>query len=125
MTDNQQQEKSTIDELIENLPDQFPDAVDMIKDNIAPLLVECNPGVRDHYIKVIKKRTHAASIKSVSLLIDEAIEEITDSVSCNDSDAVIETTTIDPEIIEAAEQIALDPMLFKKKIDIINQTGRH
>jgi hypothetical protein len=57
MTDNQQQEKSTIDELIENLPDQFPDAVDMIKFDIAPHLIECNPGVRDHYIKVIKKRT--------------------------------------------------------------------
>ena len=38
------------------------------------------------------------------------------------ADAVIETT-IDPEIIEAAEQIALDPMLFKKKIDIVNQLG--
>ena len=127
MTDNTQPElqpePATIDELIENLPEQFPTAEDMIKFEIAPHLIECNPGVRDHYIKVIKKRTNAASIKSVSLLIDEAIQEINASVACNDSDAVIETTTIDPEIIEAAEQIANNTMLFKKKIDIVNQLG--
>ena len=115
--------QASIDELIENLPDQFPAAVDIIKTDIVPYLLDCSPGVRDHYIKIIKKRTHAASIKCVSLLIDEVAEEINDSVSCSDSDAVIETTTTDPEIIEGAEQIALDPMLFKKKIDIVNQLG--
>ena len=76
MTDNNQTElqtdPATIDILIENLPEQFPAAVDTIKYEIAPHLIDCNPGVRDHYIKVIKKRTNAASIKSVSLLIDEA-----------------------------------------------------
>ena len=127
MTDNiqpeLQTEPSTIDILIENLPEQFPAAVDIIKFDIAPHLIDCNPGVRDHYIKVIKKRTNAASIKSVSMLIDEATQEINASVAGNDSDAVIETTIIDPEIIDAAEQIAFDPMLFRKKMDIINQLG--
>ena len=126
MTDNIQPEHNQNHQpsmiLIEQLPEQFPAAVDMIKYEIAPHLIECNPGVRDHYIKVIKKRTNAASIKSVSLLIDEAIQEINASVAGNDSCAEIEAT-IDPEIIEAAEQIAHDPMLFKKKIDIVNQLG--
>ena len=66
MTDNIQPElqtdPATIDILIENLPEQFPAAVDMIKTDIVPYLLECNPGVRDHYIKIIKKRTHAASL---------------------------------------------------------------
>ena len=122
MSNEEQQEKSTIDILIEQLPEQFPSAVEIIKYDIAPRLIECNPGVRDHYIKVIKKRTNAASIKSVSLLIDEAIQEINDS----DSDPTEDTddkAVIDPEIIEAAECIANDPMLFKKKIDIVNQLG--
>ncbi len=125
MSNEIQNIQQTFDDLIEQLPEQFPAAVESIKYDIAPHLIECNPSVRDHYIKVIKikKRTNAASIKSVSLLIDEAIQEINASVACNDSDAVIETTTIDPEIIEAAEQIANDPMLFKKKIDIVNQLG--
>lgn len=122
MNDEIQQEQSAIDILIDQLPDQFTAAVEMIKYQIAPHLVDCNPGVKDHYIKIIKKRTNAASIKSVSLLIDEAIEEINENVSGNDCDAGIETI-IDPEIIEAAEQIANDPMLFKKKIDIVNQLG--
>ena len=126
MTDNKQQEiqiePATIDILINQLPEQFPSAEDMIKNDIAPQLIDCNPGVRDHYIKVIKKRTNAASIKSVSLLIDEATQEINDCESCSDSDATIEIT-VDPEIIEMAELIALDPMLFKKKINIVNQLG--
>ncbi len=122
MSNEEQQEQSTIDILIDQLPEQFPAAVDMIKYDIAPHLIACNPGVRDHYIKVIKKRTNAASIKSVSLLIDEAIEEMNASVAGNDSCAAIETT-IDPEIIEASEQIAHDPLLFRKKIDVVNQLG--
>ncbi|MDB4304104.1 hypothetical protein N9934_04885 [Desulfosarcina sp.] len=126
MSDNNQTElqtePATIDILIENLPEQFPAAEDIIKTDIVPYLLECNPGVRDHYIKVIKKRTHAASIKSVSLLIDEAIQEIDDSTTGNNEDTD-DKAVIDPEIIEAAEQIAQDPMLFKKKIDIVNQLG--
>ena len=122
MNDNIQTEQPNIDYLIDQLPVQFPAAVDSIKHDIAPHLLECNPGVRDHYIKIIKKRTNAASIKSVSLLIDEAIQEINESVSGNDNDPVAETP-IDPEIIEAAEQIANDPMLFRKKIDLVNLLG--
>ena len=63
-----------LDALIEQLPDQFPAASETIKNEIAPLLIDCDAGIKDHYVKVIKKKTNAASIKSVSLLIDEAIE---------------------------------------------------
>ena len=111
--------------MIENLPEQFPAAEDIIKTDIVPYLLECNPRVRDHYIKVIKKQTNAASIKSVSLLIDEAIEEINDIATgtTDEAENTVDKTIIDPEIIEMAELIALDPMLFKKKIDIVNQLG--
>jgi DNA primase len=122
MSDNIQHEESNLDDLIEQLPDQFPTAVEMIKYDITPHLIECNPGVKDHYIKIIKKRTNAASIKSVSMLIDETIKEIIESVSVSGQGSG-DDTVIDPEVIMAAEQIAKDPMLFKKKIDIINQLG--
>lgn len=42
-----------IDELIDQLPEQFPAAEHQIKYDIAPHLIECNPGVRDHYIVLI------------------------------------------------------------------------
>ena len=74
MTDNTQPElqpePATIDELIENLPEQFPVAEDMIKFEIAPHLIECNPGVRDHYIKVINKRKN---IGLYQLVIDSRL----------------------------------------------------
>jgi hypothetical protein len=111
-----------LDALIEQLPDQFPAAEEMIKYDITPHLIECNPGVKDHYIKIIKKRTNAASIKSVSLLIDETIKEINESVS-SDSELAVDKAITDPEIIEAADKIANDPMLFRKKIDVVNQLG--
>lgn len=117
-----QPEPANIDIMIEQLPDKFPAAVDMIKYNIAPHLIDCNPGVRDHYIKIIKKRTNAASIKSVSLLIDEVTQEINDSAT-DTSKETDDKAVIDPEIIETAEQIASDPMLFRKKIDLVNQLG--
>ena len=56
-----------LDSLIEQLPDQFPAASETIKNEIAPLLIDCDAGIKDHYVKVIKKKTNAASIKSVSL----------------------------------------------------------
>ena len=112
-------EYGELDALIERLPENFPAAEEMIKNDIAPLLIDCNPGIKDHYIKIIKKRTKAASIKSVSILIDEVTKEINENNS--DIDEIpSNNTVIEPEIIEAAEQIANDPMLFKNKIDLVN-----
>jgi hypothetical protein len=124
MTENIQSDNTNIDELIDQLPDQFPAAQEMIKFEIAPHLIECNAGIKDHYIKVIKKRTNAASIKSVSLLIDEAIKEINDSELSESSEgSVKEKPVIDPEVQQMAEQIASDPQLFKNRIDMVNRLG--
>ena len=65
MSDKNPVQEQTIDDLIEGLPERFPDAVEMIQNEIAPYLIECGSALKDHYIKVIKKKTKAASIKSV------------------------------------------------------------
>ena len=67
MTENIQSNTTNIDDLIDLLPDQFPAAQEMIKYEIAPHLVDCSAGIRDHYIKVINKRTNAASITRSSI----------------------------------------------------------
>jgi len=115
-------ELESLDELVEKLPEQFPEAVDIIRDEISPLLVDCNSGVKDHYIKVIKKKTNAASIKSVSLIIDEAINLINTEETEPDRNELDEIRK-DPEVLKMAEQIAQDPMLLKNKIDLVGQLG--
>ncbi len=108
--------------LVEQLPEQFPEAVDIIRDEISPLLVDCNTGVKDHYIKVIKKKTNAASVKSVSLIIDEVIDRINTEGPEPETNEIDEIRK-DPEVLKMAEQIAQDPMLLKNKIDLIGQLG--
>ena len=122
MTQSDHTNQNPIDILIDQLPDHFPNAVETIKYEIAPLLAECNPGIVDHYVKIIKKKTKAASIKSVSMLFEDAINEMENSIEESDAPSG-SGQTVDPEIIEAADQIAHDPLLFKHKIDIVNQLG--
>ena len=62
------------------------------------------------------------SVKSVSLLVDEATEK------SNFGDAVLDEedqdeTLLDPEIAALADQIAQDPMLIKERINLISQLG--
>jgi len=117
-----QSDIKNLDELIEHLPDQFPEAIDMIRGEISPLLVNRNAGIKDHYIKVIKKKTGAASIKSVSLIIDEAIELINTEEPKPETNEMDEIRN-DSEILKIAEQISKDPILLKNKIDLIGQLG--
>ncbi len=111
-----------LDELIEHLPEQFSEAIDIIRDEISPLLVNCNAGVKDHYIRTIKKKTSAASIKSVSLIIDEAIDRMNTEEPTPETNEMDEIRK-DPEIQKQAEQISQDPMLLKNKIDLVGQLG--
>jgi len=116
-----QSESDMLEELLEALPEQFPVAVDMIRNEIAPIVLNCSAGIKDHYIKVIKKITGAASIKSVSLLINEAYEQMNEIESVSD-EADIDAPH-DPEIQALADQIASNPSLLKNRIDIVNQLG--
>ena len=116
-----QSEIEMLEELVEALPEQFPAAVDIIKNKIAPILLNSSAGIKDHYIKEIKKKTGAASIKSVSLIIDEAYEQMNEvEEGLNEN---IDDSPPDPEIQALAEQIANDPLLLKNRIDIVNQLG--
>jgi hypothetical protein len=111
----------TIDELIEELPENFPDAVEMIKNEVVPKIVDCDAGIKEHYVTLIKKKTLAASKPAVKQIIEEEIKRMNREQD-SESEAVTKEP-VDPEITELAENIANDPLLFKKRISLINKLG--
>ncbi|MFZ0728386.1 MAG: hypothetical protein WAO07_13565 [Desulfobacterales bacterium] len=62
-----------LEEMIKQLPENFPQALPIIQIEIAPIIAECDPGLKDHYISLIKKRTKAASKRAVQLEIEKSI----------------------------------------------------
>jgi hypothetical protein len=72
-----------LEELIEQLPESFPQALATIQEEIAPIIAGCDAGLKDHYISLIKKRTKAASKRAVQLEIESAINlETEDGIIC-------------------------------------------
>ncbi len=119
----QQLETPTIEELIESLPDSFPQATDTIKRKIAPLMTRADDGVRDHFFTLIKKRTNAASKHAVKVLIQNALDELCEDPGESPLEPEDEPEVIDPEVLERVEEIKLDPQLFKNRIDLVNLQG--
>ncbi len=67
-----------LEKIIEQLPENFPQALPIIQNEIAPIIAECDPGLKDHYISLIKKRTKAASKRAVQLEIENAVVQLTE-----------------------------------------------
>jgi len=110
-----------LEDMIEQLPENFPQALPIIQNDIAPIIAECDAGLKDHYISLIRKRTKAASKRAVQLEIENAVIQVTEKDLLP-----IEgpgNPSIDPEIQQMAEQIARDPQLFKNRIEMINRLG--
>ena len=110
-----------LEDLIEQLPENFPQALPIIQNDIAPIIAECDPGLKDHYISLIKKRTKAASKRAVQLEIENAVIQVTEK----DLLLIKEPgpPVIDPEILQMTELIASDPQLFKKRIEMVSRLG--
>lgn len=116
-------ETPTIEMLIDSLPESFPQATEIIKRRIAPLMTGADEGVRDHYVTLIKKRTNAASKHAVKILIQNALDELQEDSTESPLQQEDEPEVLNPEILERVEEIKLDPLLFKKRIDLVNLMG--
>lgn len=117
-----------LDALIENLPDNFPEALPVIQSKIAPVLANCSPGLVEHYVQVIKKKTNASSKRAITIEIEAAGKELYSidpevNEEKTDEDEEGEELQKDPDVQEMAEEIGLDPFLFKKRIDLVNILG--
>ena len=115
--------EKTIDELIEELPDSFPQANSILKSEIFPLIINEDAGLQDYYTVVLQKKlsvtksTLKEAIKAFKQEMETAVIEPDDELPDEEDDE------IDPEIIEKAEQLSLDPEIFKKRIDTVNSLG--
>ena len=67
-----------VEDMIEQLPENFPQALAIIQNDIAPIIAECDAGLKDHYISLIRKRTKAASKRAVQLEIENAVIQVTE-----------------------------------------------
>ena len=77
-TDDDSTVTDDLEDMIEQLPENFPQALPIIQNDIAPIIAECDPGLKDHYISLIKKRTKAASKRAVQLEIENAVIQLTE-----------------------------------------------
>jgi DNA primase catalytic core len=107
--------KSLLEILIDKLPADFIKAQPMIKEEIAPLLIELDEAKYEHFFEIIRKKVNT-NRKALDAEIEAArlAKEEVDSK---------EENKIDPEIEKGAQDIAHDPLLFKKRIDAVNQAG--
>ncbi len=110
-----------LEDMIEQLPENFPQALPIIQNEISPIIAECDTGLKDHYISLIKKKTKAASKRAVQLEIENAVNQLTEEDLLPTEEP--ENPVIDPELQQMAERIASDPQLFKKRIEMVNRLG--
>jgi len=111
-----QEAKSVLDLLIGELPKDFSKTLPAIKSDIAPILAELEGGMLEHYTAQLIKRTKTTN-KAIVAEIDAARDKkISKQRKSPEED-------IDPEIQAMAEVIAQDPLLLKRRIDVINAAG--
>jgi len=120
-TDDDSTVTDDLEDMIEQLPENFPQALPVIQNEIAPIIAECDSGLKDHYISLIKKRTKAASKRAVQLEIESAVVQLTEEDLLPAEEP--ENRIIDSEIQQMAEQIASESQLFKNRIEMVNRLG--
>jgi hypothetical protein len=110
-----------LEDMIEQLPENFPQALPVIQNDIAPIIAECDSGLKDHYISLIRKRTKAASKRAVQLEIEKAVIHVTEEDLLPAEKPG--NPVIDPELQQLVNQIASDPQLFKNRIEMVSRLG--
>ena len=111
--------KSVLQMLIDKLPADYLKAQPDIQKEIAPLLVDMDEGKLQHFIKLISKKT-GTTTKVIAAEVDFArqVKQKTEAEAKNEAEI-----QVDPEIEKAATALANDPLLFKKRLEVINEAG--
>lgn len=107
--------RSFLEILIDGLPRDFVKAQPVIRTEIAPILIKFDKGILEHFIDLIRKKTKT-SRKAIDVEIEAAEEEERLNQSKKEE-------KIDPEVEKEAQEIGMNLMLFKKRIDTVNEAG--
>jgi hypothetical protein len=110
------QSASLLDVLIKGLPPEFVKAQHIIASTLAPLLARADKVVAQHYVNVIAKKVKTSP--KVILSTVSAAKKDRRKMKPESSDALL-----DPDTQLAAKAIAVDPLLLKRRIDVINEAG--
>lgn len=118
--------KSLPQVLIDQLPGDYLRAQSDIQNEIAPLLMDMEKGKLQYYSDLIAKKTKVKK-SVIDAEIDSArerrnLQEVAELKAKEEKEKEAEIQ-VDPEIEKAALTIAKDPLLFKKRIDVVNQMG--
>lgn len=109
-------------EMVDNLPDDFLDAYPIIQSDIFPVIANLGKG-RQTYFKDLLVDKLKVRIRVINESLKEFIQEREKNLVANDNPDLEEEEVFEPEIIERAEQLALDPLIFKRRIDMVNNLG--
>ncbi|HOS45992.1 MAG TPA: CHC2 zinc finger domain-containing protein [Paludibacter sp.] len=108
--------KSVLEILIDQLPDNFLKAQPYIKEEIEPLMVDMEDGILIHYTGLIAKKCKT-TVKVIATDIEAA------KLLRKEKEAKKDDVQIDPEIEKGALSLTMDPLVFRKRIDVINRAG--
>lgn len=111
--------KSFLDILIDDLPGDFIKSQPIIKEEIAPLLIELDESKLEHYLGIIKKKTRTTQ-KALDMEIEEARERREEALKQSKQE---QEEPIDPDVQKMADEIAVDPLAFKHRLDLANELG--
>ncbi|HPM11319.1 MAG TPA: helix-turn-helix domain-containing protein, partial [Paludibacter sp.] len=114
------QAPSFIDILIAQLPENFIHALSDIKEKILPLIFKLDAVTVKHYTDAIRKR-----VRTTQKVVESMLAELKRSRAASkvdDANSSVEEEA-DPEILAAAADLAQDPKLLKKRIDVVNKNG--
>jgi DNA primase len=105
--------KTYLDILIDAMPADYVRAQPKIKEDFAPAIINFDEGLQEYYIEKLRKKVKTSQ---------KAIRAEIEAARKNQS-AKLTGSIIDSETEKAAMQLALDPGLLKKRIDVVNAGG--
>lgn len=108
--------KSYLEILIDDLPSKYIRAQPIIRDEIAPILINLDKGLFEHWVEIIRKQA-GTNHRAINADIEYAREH--EALKQSQEGGI----NIDPEVEKLSKDISMNPLSFKHRLDMVNQLG--